>query len=330
MSSTQVLSEFLIRRISTTGKVSIRAAQPFKSNPHDSSNVPRNMSFLKMSADNTHFNQRGSAYENLAGKTSTRLAANALSKLPLSTYGASSHILDSACGPGIVAKLLLSPSPDYVTVPGLPVQPPPRVTGIDISPAMVEQFNSNISAHGWSTAEGIVQDSGDLSRFNDGEFDAVVMNLGIFALPDPTAGITEIYRVLKPSGHAVVTTWKVRRPAQLLQDVVETIRPGCGLKPMYLDPAWETKEKLEETMKAGGFPGEHMVIRDAVAGWENDSLDDIVEALSSPFWTAKIWEGWSGDETARWKDEIVRQLTEREKMTATLDMIGWVCVARKP
>ncbi|KAK7752286.1 hypothetical protein SLS62_005822 [Diatrype stigma] len=287
------------------------------------------------SVEQSHFNQNASTYEKLAGKTSGTLAAAALSMLPLSTYGADSHILDSACGPGVVTKLLLSPSPDYIAVPGLPIRPPPRVTGIDIAPAMVELFNHNISTCGWETAEGIVQDSGDLSRFRDGAFDAVVMNLGIFALRDPAAGAAEMYRVLKPGGHAVVTTWKVPRLGKLLQAVIEAIRPGRGnANPMLLDPVWEAREKLEETMRAGGFlgGGDHhsMEVRDAVVGWKSGSLDELAEALSSPFWTVKIWEGWSAEEIARWKGEILRQLTERERRTATVDMVGWICVARKP
>ncbi|RYP69613.1 hypothetical protein DL769_005233 [Monosporascus sp. CRB-8-3] len=275
----------------------------------------------------SRFQQHGSEYEGFAGKTSTRLAAVALSALPLSTYDASSHFLDSACGPGIVTKLLLSPSPEYVDVSGLPINPPPRVTGIDIAPSMVAQFTTNISTYGWSTAEGLVQDSGDLSRFKDGEFDTVVMNLGIFSLSEPEAGAAEMYRVLKPGGYAVITTWKQRRPAGLLQSVVDVIRPGSVKKPMYLDPAWETREKLEEVMKAGGFSVD---VRESVVDWANDSVEDMVEALSSPMLTSKIWQGWSAEGTARWKDEIARQLTEQERATATLAMTGWICVARKP
>ncbi|RYP09930.1 hypothetical protein DL764_000972 [Monosporascus ibericus] len=275
----------------------------------------------------SHFEQHSSEYEKLAGKTSTRLAATALSALPLSTYGASSHLLDSACGPGIVTKLLLSPSPEYLDIPGLPINPPPRVTGIDIAPSMVAQFTANISTYGWRTAAGFVQDSGDLSRFKDGEFDGVMMNLGIFTLSDPLTGAAEMYRVLKPGGCAVITTWKERRPAELLQSVVVAIRPGSDKKPMYLDPAWETREKLEEVMKAGGFSVD---IRESAVHWANDSVEDIVDALSSPMWTAKVWQDWSAEETARWKDEIARQLTEQERATATLAMTGWICVARKP
>ncbi|KAI1144383.1 hypothetical protein F5Y05DRAFT_407779 [Hypoxylon sp. FL0543] len=106
-----------------------------------------------------HFQLNASAYEKNAGATSSRLAAAALSRLPLSSYNASSHIFDSACGPGIVTKLLLSPSPAYISVPGLPISQPPRVTGIDVAPAMIERFKANKAAFGWTTASAFVQDS---------------------------------------------------------------------------------------------------------------------------------------------------------------------------
>ncbi|KAI1761048.1 S-adenosyl-L-methionine-dependent methyltransferase [Hypoxylon sp. FL1150] len=238
-----------------------------------------------------HFQSHASAYERVAGATSARLAAVALSRLPLSSYTSSSHILDSAAGPGIATKLLLSPSPPDVSVPELPVFPAPRVTGIDLAPAMVESFKANKAALGWETADAFVQDSGDLSRFKDAEFDAIVMNLGIFALPDAVAGAAEMYRVLKPSGYAAITTWKVRRAADVLQGTVDAIRPNSGLKPMDMPLEWTTKEKLVGVMEEGGFSIDQLEVLQTSPNWECGSEEELVRNLSSPMWTARIWEG---------------------------------------
>ncbi|KAI1402186.1 S-adenosyl-L-methionine-dependent methyltransferase [Hypoxylon fuscum] len=276
-----------------------------------------------------HFNINASAYEETAGATSGRLAAVALSHLPLSSYTSSSHILDSAAGPGIVAKLLLSSSPADVSVPGLPISPPPRVTGIDLAPVMIESFLANKAALGWTTADALVQDSGDLSPFKYAEFDAVVMNLGIFTLKDPVAGVAEIYRVLKPGGYAVITTWKARRAPEILQGALDAIRPNSGLKPMYMPPEWLTKEKLVSVMEAGGFPSDQIKISESSPNWETGSGEGAVKALSSPMWTAKLWEGWSNEEKIRWGGEIRKQLRDHEKETGILEMSAWICVARK-
>ncbi|KAI0181019.1 S-adenosyl-L-methionine-dependent methyltransferase [Hypoxylon sp. FL1284] len=200
-------------------------------------NTTMDPSFVKQ-----HFQQHASAYEKDFGATSSRLAAATLARLPLSSYSASSHILDSAAGPGIVAGLLLSPSPADVSVPGLPVSPAPRITAIDVTPAMIGSFMANKATFGWETADAFVQDSQDLSRFEDAEFDAVVMNLGIFALRDSVAGAAEMHRVLKPGGYVAVTTWKVRRIAEVMQGAVDAIRPNSGLRAMEMPAEWATRK----------------------------------------------------------------------------------------
>ncbi|KAI0443498.1 S-adenosyl-L-methionine-dependent methyltransferase [Xylaria telfairii] len=282
---------------------------------------------MTTSTPNSHFS-RGSMYEKLVGETSTRLSATALSYLPLSTYTSTSRILDSACGPGIVSKLLLSPSPEYVSVPNLPINPPPQVTGIDLSESMIEQYKVNASALGWTTAEAYIQDSQDLTRFPDATFDAVVMSLGIFTLGDAVAGVREIHRVLKPGGHAVVTTWKTRRPQSMMSRVAQIIHPGGG-KGMDLDPKWLTSEHLATVMAAGGFKAESMQLSEAEPHWRFGSLDGLLEALSSPMWTTQFCKGWTEEEMGRWSEEVAKQLTEEEEKTNTLCMIAHICVAQK-
>ncbi|KAI1758121.1 S-adenosyl-L-methionine-dependent methyltransferase [Xylaria castorea] len=270
----------------------------------------------------------GSMYEQLAGETSTRLSAAALSYLPLSTYTSTSRILDSACGPGIVSKLLLSPSPEYVSVPNLPINPPPQVTGIDTSESMLEQYKANAKALGWTTAEAYVQDSQDLARFPDATFDAVVMGLGIFALSDAVAGVKEMYRVLKPGGRAIVTTWQTRRPQEIMNGVAVIIHPGAE-KVMEIDPKWMTSEHLVSVMTAGGFGAESMQLSTAEPDWCLGSLDGLLKSLSSPMWTSQFCKGWTQEEMGRWTGEVEKQLTEKEKATGTLSMIAHICVAKK-
>ncbi|KAI0540301.1 S-adenosyl-L-methionine-dependent methyltransferase [Xylaria digitata] len=279
--------------------------------------------------NNSHFS-RGSMYEKLVGETSTRLSAAALSYLPLSTYTSTTRILDSACGPGIVSKLLLSPSPKYISVPGLPINPPPQVTGIDLSESMIEQYRANASALGWATSEAYVEDSQSLARFPDAVFDAVVMSLGIFTLGDTIAGAREMHRVLKPGGHVIVTTWKTRRPQAIMSRVAEIIRPdGSGGKSMDLDPKWLTSEHLATVMEAGGFKAESIQLCEASPNWTHESLSDLLEALSSPMWTAQFCKGWSEEEMGRWAEEVAKQLMEEEKVKATLEMVAHICVAQK-
>jgi SAM-dependent methyltransferase len=195
---------------------------------------------------------------------------------------------------------------------------------------MLEQYTANARALGWSTSESYVQDSQDLTRFSDGVFDAVVMNVGIFALEDAVAGIREMYRVLMSGGHAVVTTWKTRRPQQIMNRAAEAIHPrGDGNQIMDIDRQWTTGEHLVNIMVGGGFGQSNVRLSETAPDWRFDSLDALLGALSSPMWTSRFCKGWSEEEKARWTEEIAKQLTDEEKARCSLEMVAFVCVAQK-
>ncbi|GAP88419.1 putative methyltransferase type 11 protein [Rosellinia necatrix] len=284
---------------------------------------------------------RGVLYEKLVGETSTRLCAIALSYLPLASYTSDSRILDSASGPGIATKLLLSPAPpDYLppAVAGLlPLASAPRVEAVDASAAMVARYRANAAALGWATATAAQRDAQDLSAFATASFDAVVMGLGIFALRDAAAGAAEMRRVLRPGARALVTTWKTRRPQDLMAHAAAVIRPpgapgaggGSSSSAMDLDPKWLTSGHLVDVMVAGGFRPEDIEVHEAAPDWRLGSREALLEALGSPMWTAVFCDGWSEEERARWPVEIEKLLTEEEKATGTLSMVAHICVARK-
>lgn len=195
---------------------------------------------------------------------------------------------------------------------------------------MIAQYRANARALDWETSSAHVQDSQDLSPFADGSFDAVIMGLGIFALRDAVAGVAEMHRVLRPGGHALVTTWKTRRPQELMGRAARAIRPDSeGASAMDLDPRWLTSAHLDGVIKAGGFRAENVRLHEASPDWRFGSLSDMLEALSAPMWTGMFCKGWSEEERGRWTAEIEKLLTEEEKETATLEMVAHICVAQK-
>lgn len=77
-----------------------------------------------------------------------------------------------------------------------------KLTGLDISPPMVERSTRRVAEEGLAgRARFEIGDVGALP-FPDGSFDGVVSTLSLHHWPDPTRGLSEIHRVLKAGGEA--------------------------------------------------------------------------------------------------------------------------------
>lgn len=107
-------------------------------------------------------------------------------------------LLELGSGPGRLAVRLARLAPE------------PRLTGVDISPDMVERASRRAARAGLS--DRVRFEVGDVAalRFADGRFDAVLATFTLHHWPKPAVGLAEIYRVLKPGGEAwiyEVPTW---------------------------------------------------------------------------------------------------------------------------
>jgi len=107
------------------------------------------------------------------------------------------RVLEVGCGPG---QLSIRLAREY----GL------DMTGLDLDPAMIERARANVERTGNGEPHPpsfVIGNVGSLP-FADRSFDLVVSTLSMHHWADPTAGLTEIGRVLRPGGRAVI--WEFR------------------------------------------------------------------------------------------------------------------------
>ncbi|HZD69768.1 MAG TPA: class I SAM-dependent methyltransferase [Actinomycetes bacterium] len=128
----------------------------------------------------------------LLGSLVGRIAADVAAVAP---DGA--RVLEVGCGPGHLSIRLARQH-------GL------DVTGLDLDPAMIARANANADRRGDGDQRRPSFLVGDVAAlaFPDGSFDLVVSTLSLHHWADPTAGLAEIGRVLRPGGRALV--WDFR------------------------------------------------------------------------------------------------------------------------
>jgi ubiquinone/menaquinone biosynthesis C-methylase UbiE len=117
-------------------------------------------------------------------------------------YCRQGSLLDIGTGP---AWLLLK---IHQQCPGM------RLVGIDSSPAMVIKAGQNVEKAG---VIEIKEGNADHVPFPDCSFDIVVSTASIHHWKEPTAGLNEVYRVLREGGYALVYDLVSDTPAPIME-----------------------------------------------------------------------------------------------------------------
>ena len=154
------------------------------------------------------------------------------------------RILDIATGTGLTAR--------YIGRAGA------KVTGVDIADGLLD------AARQLSEEEGLSIDwqLGDAEKlpFGDASFDAAASTFGIMFASNQDTAVSELARVVRPSGRIAIAAWLPDSTAVALRKVVVPFMPAAPASPPpspfnWGDPDW-LKDALGEYFELGHEIGE--------------------------------------------------------------------------
>ncbi len=235
---------------------------------------------------------------------------SAIEKLHL---GPESEVVDIACGPGTTA-LVLAPKVR-------------RVACVDFSEGMLQLLRHNIDRTGLSNVEPRQAD-GQALPYGDASFDVGVSMFGLMFFPDRPKGFAELYRVLRPHGEAVVSSWAPFDQSPLLRLVLEALGGPPTERPAK--PGLEDPSVFEQEMKEAGFvdvrvePVSHAMTVDDVRSFWHGMVRGVVPI-------ALLKRKSDAEEWARLEAAATRHIADAlPKLPVKLQSAAYLAFGRKP
>ncbi len=132
------------------------------------------------------------------------------------------------------------------------VSPEGRVQAIDLAENMLARAEHNLQMNGLNNADFHLMDATKLD-FKSSYFDAVICSFGLFFLPDMLSALKEWYRVLKPGGRLIFTSFNSSAFQPMAKTFVEDIE-ASGVT--IVDPGWHrlnNEAACREVLEQAGF-----------------------------------------------------------------------------
>ncbi len=225
--------------------------------------------------------------------------------------------LDVACGPGTLTTLLAARAAS--------------VTAIDYSSLMVEELARQLALRKIQNVQAHVMD-GQALKLPDNHFDLAASMFGLMFFPDVSAGLRELYRVLKPGGVAAVSAWAPAVEVQAMATlfgVLFVVAPELPKPEKQMLSPLQDPDLFQEELRRAGFervevhPLEHsFVYKDPQSAWES------IERGSAPFAVLRktlgeeLWQSRRQDAIAYLKQSFARWPVE-------IGSRAWLCTGGK-
>jgi len=177
------------------------------------------------------------------------------------------HVLDVACGTGVLARHALA----CAGMNG-------RVVGVDPAPGMLAMAEETEPGVEWvaSSAEAL-----DLA---DNSFDCVVSQFGMMFFENGQRSTDEMFRVLKPGGSLSIAVWRSVEHNPAYADVIDLLEEQVGTAAAdalrlpyslgdaskvtaWLESSAFTDIKVETKTESARFPSTRQMIEAELRGW---------------------------------------------------------------
>lgn len=179
------------------------------------------------------------------------------------------HVLDIACGPGTVALRVAS----QVS----------KVEAIDFSPGMVAEVNQSAKTEKLSNVTAQVMDA-SLLNFADASFDVAFCVFGFMFFPDRAKSFSEMRRVLRPGGRALMATWGPIAERPMMKLGFDALAEALPDLPAPTKGDLQTEPDCQREMREAGFKDVQTKLFTASAHIESAAqYVDFMERGGAPF-----------------------------------------------
>lgn len=181
-------------------------------------------------------------------------------------------VLDLACGTGVVTKELAC----NISSNG-------KVIALDINRQMLDIAKSKCKE--WENDIDFMEGSCESLAIADSSLDVVVCQQGFQFFPNKQAAALEIYRVLKPSGRVIISTWCPVSECEIfgiICETLETLNENEISQMMKVPFDFMTQSELQEPFSAAGFSNIELTKQEMNMRLEGEVDNALMVAYATP------------------------------------------------